>query len=100
VTLHIVKHLGTGQTLSIERGSSWWEGQNTNGTVRIFKNEHAAKSFISSWVRGRAALRYGYTDRFGGEIETMTLEFEDVGRTKDMLVAIPVQIVELNERKS
>lgn len=94
MTLYVVKHIGTKQYLPIEKGASWWEGYNLNGTVRIFKNAKAARSFISSWVRGRVMKRYidGSTP-WSDSIETF--EYEDVGRTKDMLVAIPVEIKEL-----
>lgn len=94
MTLYVVKHNSTGQYLPIENGASWWEGDNLNGTVRIFKNEKAAKSFISSWVRGRVTKRYiEGQDPWSDSIET--LEYEDVGRRRNMLVAIPVEIKEL-----
>lgn len=106
MTLHIVKHVATGSVLPIVKGASWWdpteEGYDTakQPGPRIFVSKQAATNFIVAWARGRAIKKYvGGNNPWDDSHEE--LEFEDVGRTRSMLVAVPVQIIELlNDNRS
>jgi hypothetical protein len=103
---YVVKHLQTGEFLPIllkgEGGYSWWdptvEGYVKGGCPRIFKNKLAANSFIVQWARGRATKithRGTYFDGYSHDNEVFErLGIEDVGRTRSMLRAIPVNLME------
>jgi hypothetical protein len=100
--LFIVRHVSTGCVLPPAmghrgRGGSFWDPTEPDyfdtGIPRLFHNRKAAVSFITQWARGLHLTTRSKGDWYAGiEPEEETI-IEDVGRSKDMLVAVPVTVI-------
>lgn len=85
-----IRHKATGNLLSWHKGATWWEGQ--SGPVpRIFSTKKAATSFVVIWAFGRASVKHSYRGVFDTD-ESPGIEYENRGRTRDMLEIIPVTL--------
>jgi hypothetical protein len=102
--LFIVRHVSTGCVLPPSlgrrgRGGSFWDPTESDyfdmGVPRIFHNRHAANCFIASWARGEHHTYRSNGDIYAGIDPEEETTVQDVGRTKDMLVAVPITITEV-----
>jgi hypothetical protein len=101
MTLYIVKHIATGFNLpqSYMTGGSFWDPtKEINWAVpRVFHSKQAAASFISQWVRGEHHTYRSKGDWTAGIEPSEDTVVKDVGRTRSMLRAVPIEIREIEE---
>jgi len=104
--LYVVRHVATGAVLPPilgrrGRGGSFWDPANKDyfslGIPRIFHNRHAAQCFIASWARGEHHTYRSKGDMYAGIDPEEETVIQDVGRSNDMLVAVPIEITYLTE---
>lgn len=88
-----IQHKASGQFLPPGKGFTWWEGEVIpRHTPRLFVNKRAAQSFQVNWTKGRAILKYVEISTSWGDDGRQELTYEDRGRTRDMLLIIPVTL--------
>jgi len=104
--LYVVRHVATGFMLPPAmghrgRGGSFWDPTEPNyhdaGIPRVFHNRQAAIGFITQWARGLHVTSRSKGDWYAGVEPEEETEIHDVGRNKDMLVAVPIVITYLTE---
>lgn len=101
--LYVVRHVATGFMLpqAYGRGGSFWDptedGYFDGGIPRLFRSRRAAVGFIAQWSRGLHVTDRSKGDWYAGIEPSEETTVHDVGRSQDMLVAVPIEITYLTE---